>query len=70
MKLGKYLTKNKIKPADFAKLVDCSDSMVRRIVLYGQRPGVELAVRIEIQTDGQVTADELIGLDEARKAAA
>ena len=35
-------------------------------VCKGRRPSIDIAVRIEIETGGEVTAEELVGLDEIR----
>ena len=69
MSLKEYLEKNNLKPGSFAKRLGCSDSMVRRIILYNQRPGVDLALAIQKETSGVVRADELLGIN-AKEAAA
>jgi hypothetical protein len=63
MKLQDYLKKNLVFEAAFSVMVRCSPSMLRKILNYGQRPSVDLAIRIEEATKGKVKAVDLLGLN-------
>lgn len=59
MKLRNYLFNEKMPASVFARKIGVSGNHMRLIVREEQRPGLELAQRIEIETGGQVTVGEL-----------
>lgn len=64
MQLTDYLTANKIMPSAFAARVGVDKSTVSRWLDGSLRPGWESLKRIAVATDGQVTANDFIGVQE------
>lgn len=54
--LSQYLTERQISQAAFAAKVEASRSFINEIVAGRKTPGLQLALRIERETDGRVTA--------------
>jgi transcriptional regulator with XRE-family HTH domain len=54
--LHTYLTENRIRQDDFAKLVGTTQGMVSRLVRGRIQPSLDLAVRIQRATKGEVSA--------------
>ncbi len=64
MTLDQYLTANDIKEADFAALIDVTQSTVNRL-RKGQVPNKPLMERIFVKTGGAVRADDFFGIGQA-----
>jgi transcriptional regulator with XRE-family HTH domain len=60
MKLSSFLTDNGISLVDFSESVKCSISMLSHINTGRRRPSPDLAWRIEQQTGGLVSRDEML----------
>lgn len=60
MDLREYLFRQRISVTDFAKLIGCSRAYISKIVNDQIRPGKRLAKDIELITNGEVTAEELL----------
>lgn len=59
MELKEYLNRNKIKVADFAKKVDCTQGYISLICAGKRKPGADIALKIQAATGNQVTIREL-----------
>lgn len=57
-----YLDSNKIRQADFAERVGTTQGLISRLVGGRAKPSLDLAVRIQRATDGQVRADAWVSL--------
>jgi transcriptional regulator with XRE-family HTH domain len=62
MKLQDYLKENKINQRAFAKLVGVTQPHIQGIAKNTRLPSVYLAKKIEIVTEGKVSAIELLGI--------
>ncbi len=60
MLIDEYLKKHKMKMAHLANHVDCHAQTIRAYIKGIRWPGYEMAKRIEIFTEGEVTVDELM----------
>lgn len=60
MDLRIYLFKNKITIKDFAELLGCSRTHLGEIIHGRRKIGSSLAQLIEIKTNGEVKAEELL----------
>lgn len=60
MKLKIYLVENKITITDFCESIGCSRTHLGEIMNGRRKIGSSLAKLIEIKTNGQVTAQELL----------
>lgn len=60
MRLAAYLKERGLKQRAFAKRCETTDATVSRIVAGKQRPSLALAGRIERETEGLVTMQELL----------
>ncbi len=58
MKLRDYLHFNRITATDFAKQLGVHPNYLR-LVANGREPSKDLAIKIEIFTDGEVTVKDL-----------
>lgn len=58
MKLMKYLLKKKISEADFARILDISDSYMYALTHGLRRPGKHLRIVIELKSEGFVKASD------------
>jgi transcriptional regulator with XRE-family HTH domain len=69
--LYEHLTSNKISQSAFAMRLGVDRSIVSRLVNQTIKPGLDLAARIERETDGQVLAVSWVdgGMDVAKSAA-
>lgn len=69
MKLQQYLSREKLKPSPFAARLGVPASTIIRLLKGEREPGLELALKIEDKTGGDVTAREVMeGYHEARAA--
>lgn len=59
MTIREYLFNNKITASQMARDLDLNPNYFRLINRGKARPGYELAIKIEIYTGGQVSAQEL-----------
>ena len=62
MLLSDYLKKHSLTQSQFAEKVNVAQPHIARIISGSRRPSIELLKRIEIETDGEVTLDDLIEL--------
>lgn len=62
MELKLYLVKNRIKVQDFAKKLGCSRTHLSEVINGKKRAGSSLAKLIELTTNGEITAEEVIDL--------
>lgn len=60
MKLREYLFVKRISVKDFSQIVDYSRTHISAIVNEKLKPSPKLARRIEKETNGEVTIDELL----------
>lgn len=60
MELKIYLVKNRITITEFSKTLKCSRGHLTSIVNGKLKPGKALAELIEIKTNGEVKADDLL----------
>ncbi len=60
MKLKLYLVENRISITDFSKQIGCSRMHLNDIVNDKRKCGKSLALLIELKTNGQVKAEELL----------
>jgi transcriptional regulator with XRE-family HTH domain len=67
MDLREYLTKNKITQKKFANFVGISESKLSLILIEKQIPFVSEALLIERATEYQVSAIEILRLDEKNR---
>lgn len=65
--LRKHLSSQNITQAAFADMLGISRGYLSEILSGEKTPGLELAVRIETATEGQVTARSWIVPSEAQK---
>lgn len=63
VKLRNYLKFNKIKTTEFAKAVDVKRPYLSRLLHGHKKPSKRLARDIEIATNGEIKATELILLE-------
>jgi DNA-binding Xre family transcriptional regulator len=64
MTLDQYLTERGIKEADFAAMIDVTQSTVNRL-RKGQVPNKDLMAAIFVKTGGAVSANDFFGIGEA-----
>lgn len=64
MTLDQYLKDHEIKEADFAAMIDVTQSTVHRL-RKGQVPSKPLMARIFVKTGGAVRADDFFGIGQA-----
>lgn len=64
MTLKEYLFLYRIKVSDFAEKINCNRSYFSRLINGKVKPGKRLAKDIEIATNGEVKASELLGEQE------
>lgn len=62
MQLPDYLKTYSLTHSQFAEKVRVSQPHIANILSGKRRPSIELAKRIEIETGGEVTLDDLIEL--------
>ncbi len=55
-----YLFEEGISQTNFAKALDISRVHLGRIIRHDVRPGVDLARKIESETEGSVSKEELV----------
>lgn len=60
MKLDVYLKIKNIRNSQFAKNIGISRNYIELIISGKRRPGVNLAAKIQDNTDGYVSVDELL----------
>lgn len=60
MELKIYLVKNKIKIQDFAKMLGCSRTHLGEVMNGKKKSGPTLAKLIELTTNGEVKAQEIL----------
>lgn len=60
MELKLYLVRNKISITDFSKKIGCHRSYLSEIVNGTKIPGKRLAKDIELATNGEIKAEELL----------
>lgn len=60
MRLDEYLAHNKIRRYRFAERVGTSRSTISGIILNGQWPSRDLAIRIRQETGGHVTPNDFL----------
>lgn len=60
MRLSDYLDLHRLKPTAFAAAADIPNSVVTRLLRGERGVSLETAVKIEIATDGAVTARECL----------
>lgn len=65
MKLSDYLSQRGIKRSDFAGTIGVSQSYVTMICQGKIWPGRDVVTKINAATDGEVTANDFVGLDQA-----
>lgn len=63
MDLARYLEKSKLTQAAFARRIDVAPSYVSMLLNGTFWPGRRLMLRIVEETRGQVTPNDLIGVD-------
>ena len=61
MDLREYLFRKRFSVTEFAKKINYSRTYVNEIVTGNRTPGRKLAKAIEKETEGEVTAKELLG---------
>ena len=62
MQLPEYLKKHRLTHSQFAEKVRVSQPHIANILSGKRRPSIELAKRIEIETDKEVMLDDLLEL--------
>ena len=67
MQLSDYLKKYSLTQTEFGKKVGVSQPHITGILSGKKRPSIELAKRIEIQTDKAVMLDDLLELLHKKK---
>lgn len=60
MKLKLYLVKNRLSVVEFAQMLDYSRTHLSAVINGHLKPSRRLARAIERETNGEVTADELL----------
>jgi len=60
MQLKLYLVKNKIRTQDFAQRLGCSRTHLSEVMNGRKKAGLTLAKLVQILTNGEVTAEEVI----------
>lgn len=60
MRLGVYLSRKKISPAEFSRLIDVSPAAVSRYAAGLRFPEPEILLRIARVTEGAVTANDFL----------
>ena len=60
MELREYLFKHRKTQTEMAKQLGVSTNHLSQIVRNERRPSIELAIKIEKLTEGEVTKEELI----------
>lgn len=61
MDLREYLFRKRLTVKEFSELIDCSRTHVSAIVNNRIKPSKRLAKSIELATNGEVKAEELLG---------
>ena len=67
MELLQYLKNNGISQSSFARKINLDRISLNRIVLKKQRPRLITAMKIQNETYGKVTCQELVNLDSDKK---
>ena len=60
MKLHTWLIKNSVKQKQLASAIKVSPAAISRMIAGGEKPGMRMAIHIELATRGDVKASELI----------
>jgi plasmid maintenance system antidote protein VapI len=70
MKLSAYLEREGVKPSQFAYRLGVEPSTITRLLSGERSCSLDMAIRIEEATDGEVAPRELIQLEPPTKEAA